>query len=105
MISWPKFSAQFCPRCPAQAAVANWRLQDRSVCDGDGVSVMGHGTECTSVCLDTEIRGKVIFWVKRSVSENFQRENFWGPVLTEFLRTQDSENIVGLVDRASLLKL
>ena len=43
MISWPQFSAQFCPRCPAQAAVANWRLQDRSVCDGDGVSVMGHG--------------------------------------------------------------
>ena len=44
-------------------------------------------------------------WQKRSVPENFQRENFWGPVLTEFLRTQDSENIVGLGDRASVSKL
>ena len=29
---------------------------------------------------DTEIREKVIFWVKRSVPENFQRENFSGLV-------------------------
>ena len=36
---------------------------------------------------DTEIGEKVIFWVKR--------ENFSGPVPTESLRTQDSENTVG----------
>ena len=41
---------------------------------------------------DTEIGEKVIFWVKR--------ENFSGPVPTESLRTQDSENIVGFGDRA-----
>ena len=31
--------------------------------------------------------------VKRSVPENFQRENFSGQVPTESLRTQDSENV------------
>ena len=53
----------------------------------------------------TEIRKKVIFWVKHSIPEIFQRENFSGPVPTESLRTQDSENIVGLGDQASVLKL
>ena len=48
-----------------------------------------------------EISEKWNFFVKRSVPENFQRENFSGPVPTESLRTQDSENIVGLGDRAS----
>ena len=43
---------------------------------------------------------KVIFWVKRSVPETFQWKNF-----TESLRTQDSENVVGLGDRASVSKL
>ena len=52
---------------------------------------------------DTEIREKVIFGVKRSVHENFQRANFSGPVPTESLCTQDSENIVGLGDRASVI--
>ena len=36
---------------------------------------------------------KVIFWVKRSVPKNFQREIFLGLVSTESLRTQDSENV------------
>ena len=48
---------------------------------------------------------KVIFWGKPIVSENFQRENFLGLLLTESLRTQDSENVVGLGDRASVSKL
>ena len=47
----------------------------------------------------------MIFLVKRFVPENFQRENFSGPAPTESLRTQDSEHIVGLGDRASFLKL
>ena len=41
----------------------------------------------------TESREKMISWVKRSVPENFQRENFSGQVPTESLRTQDSENV------------
>ena len=41
------------------------------------------------------------FFVNRSVPKTFQRENFLGQVPTESLRTQDSENIVGLGDRAS----
>ena len=40
-----------------------------------------------------------------SVPENFQSENFSGPVPTETLGTQDSEYIIGLGDRASILKL
>ena len=54
---------------------------------------------------DTEIREKVIFWVKRSVPKNFQQENYSGPVPTESWCTQDWENIVSLGDRASLSKL
>ena len=46
---------------------------------------------------------KVIFGVKRSVPEIFQRKNFSGLLLTESLRTQDLENVVGLGDRASVL--
>ena len=42
---------------------------------------------------DTEISEKGNFFVKRSVPENFQRENFSGQVPTESLRTQDSENV------------
>ena len=45
---------------------------------------------------------KVIFLVKCSVPENFQRANFLRPVPTESLCTQDSENIVGLGDWASV---
>ena len=56
-------------------------------------------------CQDTAIREKVIFWVKRSVPENFQRENFSGLIPKESLRTQNSENVVGLGDRASVSKL
>ena len=52
-----------------------------------------------------EISEKRIFFVNRSVPENFQRENFLGQVPTESLCTQDSENIVSLGDRASVLKL
>ena len=54
---------------------------------------------------DTEISEKWNFFVNRSVPENFQRENFSGQVPTESLRTHDSENIVGLGDRASVSKL
>ena len=39
-----------------------------------------------------EIRKKVIFWVKRSVPENFQREKFLGLLPKESLGTQGSEN-------------
>ena len=39
---------------------------------------------------------KVIFWVKRSLPEYFQQENFSGLLPTESLRTQDSENVVCL---------
>ena len=56
-------------------------------------------------CVCTEIGEKVIFWVKHSVPENFQQENFSGLLPTEYLRTQDSENVVGLGDRAYVLKL
>ena len=52
-----------------------------------------------------EISEKWNFFVKRSVPENFGRENFSGQVPTESLRTQDSENVVGLGDQASLSKL
>ena len=54
---------------------------------------------------DTEISEKRNFFVNRSVPENFQRENFSGQVPTESLHTQDSENVVGLGDRASVSKL
>ena len=40
-----------------------------------------------------EISEKWNFFVKRSVPENFGRENFPGQVPTESLRTQDSENV------------
>ena len=43
---------------------------------------------------DTEIGEKVIFWVKRSVPENVQREIFLGLLPTESLCTKDSENVV-----------
>ena len=42
---------------------------------------------------DTEISEKRNFFVNRSVPENFSRENFSGQVLSESLRTQDSENL------------
>ena len=42
------------------------------------------------------------FLVKRSVPKNFQVEIFSGPAPTESLRTQDSENVVGLGDRPSV---
>ena len=48
---------------------------------------------------------KVIFCVKRSLPENFQQENFLGLSPKESLWTQDSENIVGLGDQASVSKL
>ena len=40
-----------------------------------------------------EISEKWNFFVKRSVPENFQWENFSGQVPTESLRTQDSEYV------------
>ena len=40
-----------------------------------------------------EISEKWNFFVKRSLPENFGRENFSGQVPTESLRTQDSENV------------
>ena len=52
-----------------------------------------------------EISEKWNFFVNRSVPENFQRENFSGLVPTESLRTQDSENVVVLGDRACVSKL
>ena len=57
-------------------------------------------------CRDTENHKKVIFLVKRSVPKYSIQGNFFsGLVPTETLRTQDSENIVGLGDRASVSKL
>ena len=47
----------------------------------------------------------MFLWVKRSVPENFQWEIFLGLLPTGSLRTQDSENVVGLGDRASVSKL
>ena len=49
-------------------------------------------------CGDTKIREKSVFLGKHAVPENFQRENFLGLLPTESLRTQDSENVVGLGD-------
>ena len=40
-----------------------------------------------------EISEKWNFFIKRSVPENFQRENVSGQVPMESLRTQDSENV------------
>ena len=40
-----------------------------------------------------EISEKRNFFVKRSVPENFRRENFSGQVPTKSLRTQNSENL------------
>ena len=40
-----------------------------------------------------EISEKWNFFVKRSIPENFGRENFSGQVPTESLRTQDSEYV------------
>ena len=57
------------------------------------------------LCVCTEIGEKVDLFVKCSVPGNFQQENFGGLVPTESLRTQDSENIVSLGDRASVSKL
>ena len=56
------------------------------------------------LCLCTETSEKVIFGQNTPYPKNFQRENFSGLVSTESLRTQDSENIFGLGDRASVLK-
>ena len=53
------------------------------------------------LCLCTEIGVKVFF----SVPKNFEGGIFLGPVPTESLRTQDSENIVGFGDRTSVSKL
>ena len=55
-----------------------------------------HETDTFFLFDDTEISEKWNFFVKRSVPENFGRENFSGQVPTESLRTQDSEKIVGL---------
>ena len=51
---------------------------------------------------DTEISEKWKFFVNRSVPEHFQWENF---LPTESLCIQDSENVSGLGNRASVLKL
>ena len=67
--------------------------------------LIAHEPATLFYCVCTEIHKKVIFWVKRSIPENFQRENFSGQVPTESLRTQDSENIVSLGERASVSKL
>ena len=56
------------------------------------------------VCVHGNSR-KSDFLGNRSVPENFHGENFLGLVPTESLRTQDSENVVGLGDRASVSKL
>ena len=47
--------------------------------------------------MDKEISEKRDFFVHRSVSENFQWEIFSGLVPMRSLRTQDSENVFGLV--------
>ena len=54
---------------------------------------------------DTEISVKVIFMVKHSTPEIFQRENFSGLVPTASLCTKDSENGFSLDDLASVSKL
>ena len=54
---------------------------------------------------EMKIREKWKFFVNRSVPEHFQWVIFSGQVPTESLRTQNSENIINLGDRASVLKL
>ena len=53
----------------------------------------GHEPDTFFLFEDTEVSEKQNFFVNRSVPENFQRENFSGQVATEFLCTQDSENV------------
>ena len=48
---------------------------------------------------------KCVFFCKTLPADNFQRENCLGPVTTESLCTQDSENIVGLGDWTFVSKL
>ena len=57
-----------------------------------------------SVCAQ-KFAKKWFFWVKRYVPKNFRQENFSGLLPTESLRTQDSENVISLGDRASVSKL
>ena len=54
---------------------------------------MGTRARCFFFEAAREISEKWNFFVKRSVPENFRRENFLGQVPTESLRTQDSENV------------
>ena len=56
------------------------------------------------VCVHGNSR-KVNCWVKCSIPENFQRENLSELIPTESLRTQDSENVDDLGDRALVSKL
>ena len=73
--------------------------------------VVGTKIECTRaryiflLSVHRNLKKEVIFWVKRSVPENFQQENFSGLLPTESLLTQDSENVIVLGDRASVSKL
>ena len=50
------------------------------------------------LCVCTEIREKVTFWVKCSLPDDFHQENFSALLPRKSKRTQDSENIVGLDD-------
>ena len=69
----------------------------------DSSKLRAHKPATFVLCVCTEIREKVNLLVKRSVPEYFQREIFFGA--KESLCTQDSENVVGLGDRASVSKL
>ena len=56
------------------------------------------------LCVCSEICEKVNFLVKRYIHKKFPTGKISGPVLRETLRTQDSENIIGFGDLASVWK-
>ena len=70
-----------------------------------GIKIEGTRARYFFLGTEKEISETWNFLVNRSVTENFQRDFFSGRVPTESLRTQDSENIIGLGDRASVSKL
>ena len=59
----------------------------------NGIKIVGTRARYFFFEAAREISEKWNFFVKRSVPENFQWENFSGQVPTESLRTQDSENV------------
>ena len=57
-------------------------------------------------CLCAENGEKAIFFGKTLCTRRSKREHFFGAsTYIIFIRTQDLENVIGLGDRASVLKL